>query len=32
MPWQLALSPDGRTLVSSHSNGEVLVWDVERSE
>jgi WD40 repeat protein len=27
--WDLAFSPDGRRLVSTHSDGAVLVWNVE---
>jgi WD40 repeat protein len=30
--WSLAFSPDGGSLVSSHGDGSILVWDVSRRE
>ncbi|HKR64000.1 MAG TPA: WD40 repeat domain-containing protein, partial [Thermoanaerobaculia bacterium] len=30
--WSIAFSPDGRSLVSSHADGAVLIWDVAERE
>ncbi len=30
--WDLALSPDGRTLASAARNGTIRIWDLERKE
>lgn len=30
--WSLVFSPDGRWLVSTHSDGAILVWDVKERE
>ncbi|HEV7242768.1 MAG TPA: serine/threonine-protein kinase [Thermoanaerobaculia bacterium] len=30
--WSLAFSPDGRSLVSSHADGALLVWDIAERE
>ena len=30
--WNLAFSPDSRHLVSTHSDGAILVWDADRRE
>ncbi|HKV39221.1 MAG TPA: WD40 repeat domain-containing protein, partial [Blastocatellia bacterium] len=28
--WGLAFSPDGRSLISSHADGSILIWDVRQ--
>jgi WD40 repeat protein/serine/threonine protein kinase len=30
--WSVAFSPDGRWLVSTHGDGAILIWDVQRRE